>query len=87
MADRLACLRRVASRLRSCRHETPLMRRARETQELHDLGVAMYRQRMRRENPQAPEAEIDALVQAWLTEPPRQQFLTRPPRKDNDDRR
>jgi hypothetical protein len=64
------------------------MKRFREIQELHDLGVAMYRQRMRNENPQATEAEVDAMVWAWLQEPPRAQFLTPPPpAKDDDDSR
>lgn len=37
-----------------------------EAMALHELGVQMYRQRMRRENPQVGQAEIDAMVRAWL---------------------
>lgn len=63
------------------------MKRMRETLELHDLGVAMYRQRMRNENPQASEAEIDAMVRAWLLEPPVDRTLPPPPgKRENGDR-
>lgn len=79
-------LRHLATRLHLRREETPAMRRMREALDLHDLGVAMYRQRMRRENPQAAENEVEAMVRAWLLEPPRASFL-RPPRKDDNDRR
>jgi hypothetical protein len=34
-----------------------------------DAGVRMYRQRMRRENPQASAEEVEARVQAWLSRP------------------
>jgi hypothetical protein len=34
--------------------------------ELHDLGVAIYRQRVVREHPEMPEPDVDALVQQWL---------------------
>jgi hypothetical protein len=34
-----------------------------------DAGVRMYRQRTRRENPQASDEEIEARVQAWLRRP------------------
>lgn len=37
--------------------------------EMHEFGVQLYRQRMRREHPQASRAEIDGLVRAWLTAP------------------
>lgn len=44
--------------------------RLRATFELIDAGVEHYRQRMVRENPQATEAEINAMVQAWRLEAP-----------------
>jgi len=63
------CFRRIASRLRPHRHETPAMRRMREISDLHKFAVAAYRQRMRREHPEAGKREIDAMVWAWLSEP------------------
>lgn len=33
---------------------------------LHEEGVALMRQRLRREHPDAAEAEIDDLVRRWL---------------------
>lgn len=80
-------LRHLLARFRGEPEETPIMKRYRETMELYELGVALYRQRMRRENPEATEEEVDAMVRAWLREPPPTQFLHRPPRKDDDDTR
>lgn len=37
--------------------------------EMHDLGVALYAQRLRRESPGAPEEEIRAALILWLREP------------------
>lgn len=37
--------------------------------ELHDFGVQVYRQRMRREHPHASGEEIEGLVQDWLRRP------------------
>lgn len=34
--------------------------------ELHDLGVAMMEQRLRRENPGATEEELRERLRAWL---------------------
>ena len=34
--------------------------------ELHEVGVRMYRARMEREHPDASDAEISAMVRAWL---------------------
>jgi Rv0078B-related antitoxin len=34
--------------------------------ELREEGVEHYRQRMTRENPEASETEVDAMVWAWL---------------------
>ena len=39
--------------------------------DMHELGVRLYRQRMRREHPRAHRNEIDGMVRAWLAEPPR----------------
>jgi hypothetical protein len=38
--------------------------------EMHEFGVQLYRQRMRREHPEASHSEIDSLVRSWLTAPP-----------------
>jgi hypothetical protein len=38
--------------------------------ELHELGVQMQRQRLRRERPQLSDAELDRAVRAWLHERP-----------------
>jgi Xaa-Pro aminopeptidase len=38
--------------------------------ELHELGVEMQRQRLRRERPQLTEAELDRAVRDWLHERP-----------------
>jgi len=46
------------------------LERFQATLELIDAGFEHYRQRMRRENPQASEEEIEALVQAWVLESP-----------------
>lgn len=38
--------------------------------EMHEFGVQLYRQRMRREHPDAGPGEIDSLVRGWLTAAP-----------------
>ena len=38
--------------------------------ELHEAGVDMMRQNLRRRFPDAPEAEIDMRLRAWLHERP-----------------
>lgn len=38
--------------------------------ELHDFGVRIYRQRLRIEQPEASDEEIDAAVAAWLRRRP-----------------
>jgi hypothetical protein len=48
---------------------TPEAERMRSALEMHELGVQLYRQRMRREHPEASRAEIDGLVHGWLTAP------------------
>lgn len=49
--------------------DSPEAKRLRAALEMRDLGIAMYRQRMRRENPQATDADIDAMVREWLLIP------------------
>lgn len=44
------------------------------TLDLFDLGVQMYRLRMRREHPQDDEEAIEAAVQAWLFRRPGAEF-------------
>lgn len=60
---------------------TPEAERIWDALDLHDFGVQLYRQRMRRENPDAGEAEIDALVRDWLIAPPRPDRVRLMPRK------
>jgi hypothetical protein len=59
---------------------TPEAERMRSALELHDLGVQLYRQRMRREHPEASRADIDGLVRGWLTAPPSGGWLRLPSR-------
>lgn len=40
-----------------------------ETVELHELGVAIMRQNLRRRMPGATESEVDDAVAKWLREP------------------
>lgn len=40
--------------------------RLRTALELHELGVQMYRQRLRRERPELTDEELAAEVRAWL---------------------
>lgn len=60
---------------------TPEAERLRSAMEMQEFGVALYRQRMRRENPDATEAKIDALVRSWLIAPPRPDRIRLMPRK------
>lgn len=46
--------------------DSPPARRLRLAFELHDTGVALKRQTLRRQHPEATEAEIDALLGRWL---------------------
>jgi Rv0078B-related antitoxin len=43
--------------------------RMRSALEMHDHGVKLYQQRMRREHPDAGRNEIQDLVRSWLTAP------------------
>lgn len=86
MANRLACLRRIAVRLHLARPESLEAQRLRAALDMRDFGVGMYRQRMYREHPGASEDEISALVWAWLLEQPQDRTLPSPPeRPENDD--
>ncbi|WP_352231377.1 hypothetical protein [Actinomadura sp. NBRC 104412] len=49
---------------------TPEAERLRAALEMHECGVQLYRQRMRREHPGASHDELDALVRRWLISPP-----------------
>ena len=60
---------------------TPEAERMRSALEMHELGVQLYRQRMRREHPEADRAEIDGLVRGWLTSPPPAGLLRLPSRE------
>lgn len=42
--------------------------------EMHAVGEAMMRQKLRREHPDADEAEIEARIVAWLQERPGAEF-------------
>ncbi|MGQ0464956.1 MAG: hypothetical protein ACT4QG_06510 [Sporichthyaceae bacterium] len=41
---------------------------------LYDLGISMYRQRLRNDRPELSEAEIDAVVAEWLERRPGAEF-------------
>ena len=60
---------------------TPEAERMRSALEMHDLGVKLYRQRMRREHPHAGRREIEDLVRSWLTAPPPDTRLRLPSRE------
>lgn len=46
--------------------DSPEAQRFRLALEMADLGIQLYRQRMRREHPSAGDEEIEARVQGWL---------------------
>ncbi len=79
---RLARLRAAA--LPGAFHRTPEAARLRSALDMHDLGVKLYRQRMRREHPDAGRREIESLVRAWLTAPPPDTRLRLPSREHRD---
>jgi hypothetical protein len=60
---------------------TPEAERMRSALEMHELGVQLYRQRMRREHPYASRSDIDDLVRAWLVAPPPDTRLRLPSRE------
>lgn len=79
------CLFRLTARLHLRRKRSPESERLRIALEMHEFGVDMYRRRMCRENPQATEGEIDAMVRAWLLGPRQGRILPPPPERRNDD--
>jgi hypothetical protein len=84
---------RLAAHIRTLLHRRepppapPEAERIRQALDMHDTGVRMYRQRMRREHPGASRREIDAMVREWLASPPREDRFRFPPRGDGDDAR
>jgi hypothetical protein len=60
---------------------TPEAERMRSALEMHEFGVQLYRQRMRREHPDASHGEIDSMVRGWLSAPPAQGRLRLPSRE------
>lgn len=61
-----ACLGpRFLATLTLCKRELAAAERMRLALELAELGEAMFRQRLRRDQPQLTQDEIDALVDAW----------------------
>jgi Rv0078B-related antitoxin len=52
--------------------------RFRVTLDLHQFGLDLRAQRFRRENPDAPESEIKALMAAWLRADLHDQLLSVP---------
>ena len=60
---------------------TPEAERMRSALDMHEFGVRLYRQRMRREHPDASRRDIDSLVRDWLTSPPADTRLRLPSRE------
>jgi hypothetical protein len=50
--------------------DSPEAQRFRLALQMAELGISMYRQRMRREHISASDEEIEAEVQAWLMRRP-----------------
>jgi hypothetical protein len=61
--------------------KTPEVARLQAAMDMHELGVKLYRQRMRREHPHAHRSDIDRMVKTWLAEPPRSGDLRLPSRE------
>jgi hypothetical protein len=49
---------------------SPEGRRLLEACEMHDVGMEMLRQRFRRELPELPDVDIEAMVRAWVSDRP-----------------
>jgi uncharacterized protein (DUF2267 family) len=49
---------------------TPEARRLLEACDLHEVGLEMMRQRLRREHPGDDEAAIESLLRAWISDRP-----------------
>lgn len=77
MPDCKERLRHLATRLHLRREPSPYIERMREIADLHEFGVNAYRMRMRREHPEATDMDLDAMVRAWMAEPPRDTYLHR----------
>lgn len=60
---------------------TPEAERMRSALDMHEFGVQLYWQRMRREHPGASQVDIDSLVRAWLTSSPPDTRLRLPSRE------
>jgi hypothetical protein len=54
--------------------EQLLVQRLRLTLQLHEEGVRLMRQNLRRRYPGASDADIDGRLHAWLTERPGAEF-------------
>jgi hypothetical protein len=67
--------------VRSAQLRAPEALRLQAALDMHELGVRLYRQRMRREHPQADRTDIDRMVKAWLAEPPHSGQLRLPSRE------
>jgi hypothetical protein len=48
--------------------------RVRLTLDMYEFGERMQRARLRRENPNATEEEVQALIEAWLSDRPGAEF-------------
>jgi hypothetical protein len=70
---------------RSAQQRAPEAARLQAALDMHELGVRLYRQRMRREHPQADRADIDRMVKDWLAAPPRSGQLRLPSRERGRD--
>jgi hypothetical protein len=73
--------RRAGAARATAKDRGPEAARVQAALDMHELGVQLYRQRMHREHPQAHQNEIDAMVRAWLAEPPRSSHLRLPSRE------
>ena len=73
--------RRPGAGRAAARDQGPEAARIQAALDMHELGVRLYRQRMRREHPHAHRDEIDGMVRAWLAEPPRSGGLRLPSRE------
>jgi hypothetical protein len=74
-------LGRRAETSRKVRKQTPEAMRIEAAIDMHEFGVRLYRQRMRREHPLANRDQIDSMVRAWLAEPPRAGHMRLPSRE------
>ena len=80
MVTRLAWLRATAQP--DAFDWPPEAERMRSALDMHEFGVQLYRQRMRREHPGASRRDIEGLVRTWPTSPPLGTTLRLPSRED-----